>query len=202
MGDLVIYSRMYLQLVEDRQPVIEVDQHTKWLSVFAQISSRQSGDGKTYRALTMVLDRISSFYRNIALLSALALSFLFQQITMPSDELVHSGRHELKRAGVFLAVMGMCAFLASIVIILILDNTTKSITTPAALRTFCSRFSYLLFLPTVLVMAGLCAVMAQLAILVEVLYNPGWEYYALVCVMVLTLARLLYWYIVVQPYRL
>eukprot|EP00300_Choanocystis_sp_HF-7_P012403 c17875_g1_i4.p1 GENE.c17875_g1_i4~~c17875_g1_i4.p1 ORF type:complete len:155 (+),score=21.30 c17875_g1_i4:17-481(+) len=154
MGDLVIYSRMYLQLVEDRQPVIET------------IRGWQNISGSDH------------------------------------DELVHSGRHELKRAGVFLAVMGMCAFLASIVIILILDNTTKSITTPAALRTFCSRFSYLLFLPTVLVMAGLCAVMAQLAILVEVLYNPGWEYYALVCVMVLTLARLLYWYIVVQPYRL
>ena len=161
----------------DSLPMINSVQGTKWQRVFAQLYDHPA---KEHEVLKLVLERVSSYYQNIGLISALSLAFLYQQITVPASEMIETERTGLKRAAVLVGVVGLCAFLAAVITIILVDNTSKSITTRAAFDRFCTRFSYLMELPAVFMILGLCLMMTQLLMLVELLYDPGMEYYVMV----------------------
>jgi len=147
-----------------------------WFSVFVE-----SGLDRT-------VDQMGGYFGNMAIVSALLGAFSFTALVTPVDALdldSWSGR-----LGGFLGVLGVCAFTASVIECVMLDNSIKFLSTSELLLGFLDEQQTTMQLPVVLFIAGVILAFAQLLTVLAEMYCIAFAYASAVPIIIMLVGLL------------
>ena len=120
--------------------------------------------------MTMCIDRLCAFFSNVTLLSALTGGFSCAVLVQPPSKMLESDSL-LKDASGLCGILGFVLLLAAAVDSVLIDNTLKMLSTPAAFLSFLDSHPSFLGLPIKLLMLGCVCVVVQLLIVISFIFD-------------------------------